>query len=164
MKLWLGARDIGLELAFERITMEELGTLLADDFARSKKRSDAELRKAMDSMDDWQREDIEESLSRPPSVPRWIDNVSSDIREQVREGYQTGDLTAAWVKKWSGDNCVQSDGKIPFLNFKNLSFFFVGKRLRVRDGLAFEGLQIGYCALFDNALGSINLRLPAQEQ
>ncbi len=52
------------------------------------------------------------------------------------------------------ENCSQGDGKIPFLDFKNLSFFF-GKRVRVRNGLAFEGLEIGYSGFFENALGSI---------
>ena len=65
------------------------------------------------------------------------------------------------MKKWARENCVQSGGKIPFLNFKNLSFFFSGKRLRVRDGLALEGLQIGYSGFFDNVHGAINLSPPA---
>jgi hypothetical protein len=158
--VWLRERDIGLDLTFERITVEELETLLGDDFERSKKKSDAVLKKAMENMDDWQREYLKEALSGPPSVPFWIENVKPEIREQIREGFLTGDRTAAWVKKWARENCFQSDSKIPFLNFKNLSFFFSSKRLRVRDGLAIEGLQIGYSGFFDNALGAINLPLP----
>jgi hypothetical protein len=163
--LWLGDRDIGLDLTFERITVEDLGTLLSADFERSKKKSDAVLTKAMESMDNWQREHLREALSSPRSVPWWIDDVRPEIREQVREGFSTGDNTGAWVKNWArNNNCVQSDGKIPFLDFKNLSFFFSGKRLRVRDGLALEGLQIGYSGFFDNALGAIDLLPPAQGQ
>jgi len=160
VKLWLRERDIGLDLVFERITVEELEKLLGADFERSKKKTDERLKKEMEKMDKWQREHLQEALSRPASVPWWIDKVSPEIREQVRQGFLTGDGTGTRVKKWALENCVETDGKIPFFNFKDLSFFFLGRRLRVRDGLAFEGLQIGYSSFFDNALGAINLALP----
>ena len=106
--------------------------ILSTDFERSKKKSDALPTKAMESMDNWQREHLQEVLSNPRSVPSWIDSVSPEIRERVRDGFLTGDNTGAWVKDWAQKNCVYRDGKIPFLDFKNLSFFFSGKRLRVR--------------------------------
>jgi hypothetical protein len=158
--LWFGERDIGLDLSFERISTEELEQLLAADFERCRKEIDALRQKAVEGMDERQREHLQEVLSDPPSAPSWIDKMSPDIRERVREGYRTSDNIGAWVKAWAIENCAQSDGKIPFLNFKNLSFFFFGKRLRVRNGLAFEGLQIDYNGFFDNALGAINLRAP----
>jgi hypothetical protein len=159
--LWLGERDIGLDLSFERVTMEALEKLLGTDFERSKKKTDAIRQKALERPDDRQRAQLQEALSGPQSVPRWVDKVNPAIREQVREGFLTGDNTGACVKKWARENSAQSDGKIPLINFKNISFFLFGRRLRIRNGLAFEGLEIGYSGSFENALGSLNLPAPA---
>ena len=91
--LWLGDRDIGLDLSFERIGMEDLEKLLGTDFELSKK-TDAVTHKALEGMDDWQRMQLQEVLSGPPCVPSWIENVIPEIREQVREGFLTGDDAA----------------------------------------------------------------------
>jgi hypothetical protein len=158
--LWIGDRDIGLDLSFERITMEELDKLLVDDFMRIKKKSDSLLDKALERIGNRLGQVWQESDSSQRAVPSWIDRVPEGIREQVREGFLTGDMTGPWVKKWARTNCAQSDGKIPFLNFKNLSFFFSGNRLRVRHGVTSEGLEIGYSAALDNAVGAFNLPAP----
>jgi hypothetical protein len=158
--LWLGERDIGLDISFERVSMEELEKVLGTDFERSKKKIDAVMQKVLEGIDDWQRAHLQEVLSGPPSVPGCIDSVNPAIREQVREAFLTGDNTGARAKKWARENCAQSDGKIPFLDFKNLSFFFYGKRLRIRNGLAFEGLEIDYSGSFEGALGAFNLPAP----
>jgi len=161
VKLWLSEEDVGLDLSFDRISLAELAVQLQVDFERSKKKTLKTLQKAMHGMDHWQREFLEKAMSGPPSVPPGIDGINPEIRERVREGFRTGDNVGAWVTNWARERCIQSDGKIPFLDFKHLSFFFSGKRLRVRDGLAFEGLDIDYTAAFDNALGAFNLRAPA---
>ncbi len=158
VKLWFGERDVGLDLTFERSSVADLSAVLNDDFERSKAKCDVGLQRVRDRIEQCLPEHLRNPFFGPPMVPWWIDRVSEDIREQVREGYLTGDKTGPWVKKWALNNCTESDGKIPFLNFKNLSFFFSGKRLRLRNGLAVEGMEIGYSGFFDNAVGAINLQ------
>jgi hypothetical protein len=48
----------------------------------------------------------------------------------------------------------------PLLVFKNLSLFFAGTRHRVRNGLAWEGRQLGYSGALSNAPGAFNLPAP----
>ena len=158
--LWFGKQDLGLDLSFERVSIDKLSKLLDSDFERSKKKSEAILKKSMEGLNGWQMEHRQEALLSSPSVPGWIDSVSEEIREEVREGFLTGDMIGPWAKKWARQNCAQGDGKIPFLDFKNLSFFLSGKRIRIRDGLAWEGIQADYNGFFENALGAINLPAP----
>jgi len=80
IKLWLGERDIGLDLIFERITFQKLDELLRADFERSKKRSDERLKKGMEKMEHWQRQYLQEGMSTPTKMPSWIDKIRTTIR------------------------------------------------------------------------------------
>lgn len=136
VKLWLGERDIGLDLSFKLMTERELDVVLEKDFTRGQEEFESLLRKKSEETPDYLLQYLEEAR-----VGRGKDPTGFAIRSWVRE------------------NRVSDGGRIPFFDFKNLSLFFGGKRLRIRNGLAFEGTRILYCACFGNAGGGINLNV-----
>jgi hypothetical protein len=108
VKVWLDKEDVGLELSFDRITMEKLGKILAED--REHTRLEAE----------------KENERMPPELQEYH-------RTWFRQSSQQPDVLGYRIKKWAEGNCVMDDGLIPFLNVEKMAIYFHGRRLDIAD-------------------------------
>jgi hypothetical protein len=150
VRVWLTSSDIGLELKFDRITLDELDGILASDRSRSEKRS---------------RRVIQEALDRlPPELSKLINKARSGrgivppcegLPDHIAKAVLRRDPTGYGVKDWVLKNCLDDDKKIPFLNFEQMALYSHGERITVRNGIG----GIDYCASFWSS-GAFNLGCP----
>ena len=155
IKVWFAPRDIGLDLSFQRLTVDELSVILQTDKERAETSPAAKRAKAeIDEMKAALPESIREYLSgdgiRMP--PSWID----DLPEHLRGAHLSGDPVGFSIKRWALQNCVEAEGKLTLLDFTNFSVNNAGRSIRIRNGIEEGQGFLGYCAAIDNA-GSFNL-------
>ena len=155
IKVLFKPRDIGLDLSFQRLTVEDLSGILQADKQRAEASPAAKRAKAViDEMIATFPESIRDSLSgdgirKPPS---WI----ADLPEHLREAHLSDDPVGFSIKQWARKNCVDAEGKLTLLDFTNFTVNAPGRRIRIRNGIGEGQGFLGYNAALDNA-GSFNL-------
>jgi len=165
IEVWFAERDIGLDVVISRLTDEELNELLETDRGRAKATFAAVEARVM--------QDLEKRLAGLPlnianyvrttydemkqnRSPRQIAAKVSEFRQRFGEtrvpdrilaAHFSGDPVGYRVRDWAHTHCVDSDGRIQLLNFRNLSIYRNGRHVRIRNGI---GKVAYYSALFDN--------------
>jgi hypothetical protein len=128
VKIWLDKEDVGLELSFQRVTMDELSEILDADWKRSQDRvakADEERRKTM-----------------PPNI------------REMQQAWRLFDppaqnTTGKIVKEWARENCLADDGRIPFLQVERMAINYHGRRYDFKDGHMNLGtIQLGQSSAF----------------
>ncbi|HBO45040.1 MAG TPA: hypothetical protein DD670_14145 [Planctomycetaceae bacterium] len=155
IKVWFAPRDIGLDLSFQRLTLDDLSRILQTDKERAENSPAAKRAKAeVDEIKAALPESIRDCLSGDEiQIPSsWIDRLP----EHLREAYLSGDPVGFSIKRWALQNCVDADGRLTLLDFTNCSVNNAGRSIRIRNGIE-EGHGFWrYCAAIDSA-GSFNL-------
>jgi len=146
IKAWFAKRDVGLDLSFRRVRIEELNEALAED----RQRGESIRAKLPDLLPPEMRAVIEEHCSPSPS---WAANLP----EGIREAYLSGDPTGEIVRRWATANCLDDEQRIPFLDFRNIVVHHGGRQVLIRNGIREGEGGIVYSASFDNASGAFNL-------
>jgi hypothetical protein len=121
VKVWLGGADIGLDVMFDRISLEALDGRLAEDRAKAMK-SAARLMEAQ------------------------LKDFPSEIRTMIEEACdptQCGDIVRQHILAWVHKNCLDDEGKIPFLDFRQLAIYFHGQRITIKNSIG----NMLYCAV-----------------
>jgi hypothetical protein len=146
IKAWFAKRNVGLDVSFRRLRIEELNEVLAEDRLR------AESIRA--NRPDLLPPEIQAIFEehRGPS-PSWAANLP----ERIREAYLSGDPTGEIVRRWATANCLDDEQRIPFLDFRNMVVHLGGRQVLIRKGIREGEGGIVYSASFDNASGAINL-------
>jgi hypothetical protein len=126
IKVWLAHRDIGLDLEFARLRPDDLRGLLRSD----RDRAEARRPSTSELAGQWalSPEEVERLLSQPPS---WIDQLPP----RLRRAYASEDPVAALVMDWALRRCLDDEGMIPVLSFRNLRVYDQGKTVTVRHAL-----------------------------
>lgn len=147
VKMWFKKLDIGLDLSFRRITIDELKESLAEDKLRSDKQSAGILEAVLANL--------------PPEMRAMVENPPpgsfAHFPEQFRTAYESGDHVGWHIQEWVKANCLDDEGMIPFLDFKNMKLHEAGRAIVIRSGIQEGERHIGYGGAFDNAAGAINL-------
>jgi hypothetical protein len=113
-KVWLTKEDIGLELSFRRLTLEQLGEQVAADWL-------------------WEQhllseQGVSSELPRlPPHAADWTD--------EDRQAYRVRGFIGTAVVRWARENCLMDDNLVPFLNFEQLAINYHGQRYTIREGV-----------------------------
>jgi hypothetical protein len=154
IKIWFAPRDIGLDLLFARITIDELDDILARDKKRAEdspaaKRAREEIERAMNDLPTSVREILSE---REPLLPPGIE----ELPRHIREAFLSGDPTGTMTRHWASQHSLDDDGKLALLDFTNIAIHDDGRNIRIRNGFGEGPGLFGYNAAFDNA-GSFNL-------
>jgi hypothetical protein len=147
--IWLDEEDVGLQLSFERITMDKLERVLEQDRKRSEKKTSG----LMQSFTEHLPPDIQKMISDPQSMRLKMPRLDG-LPPEIREAQLSGDPTGYIVKEWARKNCMMDDGLIPFLNFEQMAIYFHGERITIKDGVADF---LDYCSAINNGTGAINL-------
>lgn len=125
IKVWLEKRDIGLHVRFRRCTMDELGEQLKLDQERA------------------------ESTSQ-------VQGMLQQMRQQFDLPKDTSSFPGpaeSFVLDWAKMNCLEPDGHLPLIDFRNLHLLDNGRDIRIRNGIQ-EGVRFtGCCAAFDCGVG-----------
>ena len=155
IKVWFAPRDIGLDLSFQRLTVDELSRILQTDKERAEnspaaKRAKAEIDELKAALPESMRDYLSGAETQIPLS--WIDHLP----EHLRQAYLSGDPVGFSIKRWALQNCVDADGKLTLLDFTNFSVKNAGRTIRIRNGIEEGQGFLGYCAAIDNA-GSFNL-------
>jgi hypothetical protein len=151
--VWLANRDIGMDLSFRRITVDELGTILAKDREKAETTkgqvmpTSAEIETRFPPE---MRAMIEEARRTPPS---WLESLPPHLREL----HVSDDPVGTQVRNWAKANCQDDEQRIPFLDFRRMKVCCDGKYIVIRDGLRLVSGGIFYSASFDNKGGAIRL-------
>jgi hypothetical protein len=106
VKIWLSDRNVGMELSFRRMTLQQVDKLLARDRERAR-------RKAADLM--------------PPAFRRLIS--SSPLLSD-----RNSDLPGPFIREYA-ESQVDDEDKVAFLDFKKLRVHSKGRELVVGDGI-----------------------------
>ena len=77
--------------------------------------------------------------------------------DRFRSAYESGDHVGWRVQEWAKANCLDDEGMIPFLDFKNMNLHESGRAIVIRSGIQEGERRIGYGGAFDNGVGAINL-------
>jgi hypothetical protein len=156
IKVWFAKHDIGLAVTISRLTNERLDRILKTD----RERAQAKLARIEARV----KEDLESGLARmarflpdeadairrrynemtQPQSPEEIARKVAEHRQQfptsnmpdrILQAHFSGDHTGYRVKNWAYEHCVDRDGRIRFLDFKNLSVYRNHRHVRVRNGI-----------------------------
>lgn len=130
VKVWIDRKNVGLDMVFGRITMDDLRGRLARDANVTMKAMAGETAKLPAEI----RAQIEASLASDPIGP--IGNC---------------------VLEWAQKNCVDDEGMVPFLNIETMALWYHGHSWRTHNGIA--GFLF-YSAAFNNKKGAINVGCP----
>jgi hypothetical protein len=130
IKVWLTQDDIGLELGFKRISMEELDGILSQD----RERAAANVTKHLEEECAW---------------------VPSDFQDLIRQELFS-DPIGPIVKAWAQEHCKEEDGLIPLLDFEQMAIYFRGHKITIRNGI---GGFLYYSAVFGNAKSAVNIQI-----
>ena len=144
VKAWFAPRDVGIELRFTRVTLDELGATLADDRERAEKASKLLIRALPP--------DIQAEFDRPPSLS-WL----AQLPAEIRDAFLSGDPVGWRVRKWATANCLDDEQRIPLLDFKRMVVYGEGRRIVISDGIREGEGEIVYTSAFDNGSGAFNL-------
>ena len=109
LKLWMGKRDIGLELRLRHVSAQELREMLRQDEDDATKACLSDL---------------------PGGHP---------LRKMISSGRADEFGPARSILDFAKENCVDGDGNIPVLDIVNAKLHAGGVRLRVRNGLGTTG-------------------------
>jgi uncharacterized coiled-coil protein SlyX len=146
IKAWFAKRDIGLDLSFRRVRMEELNEALTED----RQRAENIQAKLTHLLTPEMQVLIEQNSGRPPS---W----ATGLPEGIREAHLSGDPVGWSVRHWATTNCLDDEQRIPFLDFRNMVVHDGGRRVLIRNGIRQGEGGIVYCTSFDNGSGAFNL-------
>ncbi len=156
VSIWFAKGSIGLDLSFVRITVDELDAIIKGDSDRAKKHTNKLLEKFRETLSVEMRDLL--SVDRPQSTPlhtSWLDG--SGLPDHIREAFGSDDPIRASTLGWAKAKCMDSDGRIPFLNFENMALNYHGTPIRIRNGIRSGGMEIVYCAFFEAGRAAINL-------
>lgn len=149
VKVWLEPRDVGLDLSYKRVTLDELGGILSKDRERAEAKSKELLKARIHTWPPEIAQMIEEAQSRPRTIPpEWLESMP----DELREAYLADDPVGHLVKSWAVKDCMTDDGLVPFLDFEQLAILHHGARIAIRDGIG----GMDYNASFNN-FGGVNL-------
>lgn len=150
LKFWLARRNIGLDLSFQRVTLDELSATLEADRRRAKKAFELQLPAEVQDM-------LRQAKSDTGND--WFQSLPSfqDIPEEIRDAHLSGDPTGTFVKRWANTHCLDDEQRVALMNFENLCLHDGDRRVVVRNGIAADGYVIGYSSSFGNAAGGFNL-------
>ena len=145
IKVWLDKEDVGLELSFNRISMEELEDKLELDSQAAKAVFDRiEQARRQEALNQIAPEHREDWLQMMGELWATIDKCKDDpVRREVM--------------RWVSENCQMDDGLIPFLNFEQMAIYFHGHRITIKDGVS---EFIHYCAALEMRGAAFNIRCP----
>jgi hypothetical protein len=93
---------------------------------------------------------MERGLSQP--LPPW----AVDLPVDVRDTFIRNDPTGVFIRTWASANRLDDEGRIQFLDFKNMVVHHQGRRITIRDGVREGKAGVVYSAAFNNA-AAINL-------
>jgi hypothetical protein len=117
VKVWFAEREIGLDMAFERLRPHELQDVLRTD--REHAAATAKRRQEFGGFADLSPEEMaadEDNL--PPMMPR---------------AHASDDRVGALVMRWAERCCLDEDGRIPLLDIRDLRLYDRGKPKSLRD-------------------------------
>lgn len=127
IKIWLQERQIGIDLEYSRKTIQQI---------------DEQIQRDQPGFDSLPFEDaLPEPIHDSESFYQNLKQIS-DFREVIRIGFQRNDQVGTFVR-WHAAHCMDSDGRIPFLNFKNCRLNSGGRTIAMRNG-RFENME--FCA------------------
>jgi len=154
IKIWFAPRDIGLDLSFRRLTMDELSDILQTDKKRAEesptgRHAREEMERAMGDLPASFRDLISEGGPRMPAG-------GEGLPKHIAEAFWSGDPVGSFTKDWASTHCLDDDDKITLLDFANVSVNNAGRHIRIRNGIGEGPGYMVYCAAFDNG-GSFNL-------
>jgi hypothetical protein len=150
VKAWFPERKVGLDLSFRRLTVDELDAVLKPDRERSEEAGKAMRMKMMADLPD----DIKQVLSESDNTTSpWADRLPGPLRTACLNKDPVGTM----VKEWAKANCLDDEGRVPLLDFKNMTIHEAGRCIVIRDGIREGEGQILYSFAADNKLGSFNL-------
>lgn len=150
VKAWFAERKVGLELSFNRLTVDELGAILELDRQRGEEVGKAMRMKMLADLPDHIKELLRENDNTPPS---WIDSLP----EPLRTARLSKDPVGTMVKEWAKANCLDDEGCVPLIDFKSMTIHETGRCIVIRDGIREGEGHISYSFLADNKQGSFNL-------
>ena len=107
VKIWLSQRDVGMDLSFRRITLQELNEVLAQDRQRARKK-------------------VEELIS--PEMKRFLS------ANPMLSGGENGDLNGPFIRSYA-ESQLDDEERVAFLDFKKLRVHSNGRELVVSDGI-----------------------------
>ena len=154
IKVWLASANIGLELTFDRITLDELDNVLAKDKKRSDEKSSRVIQSVLNSFPQHVHECFNEAIAGPRMLPP---GSFEGLPEHILNGWLSGDPTGYGVRDWVLKKCLDDEKKVPFLNFEQLAIYNHGERITIRNGIG----RIHYCAAFES-WGAFNLGCPCK--
>ena len=154
VKVWLASANIGLEVTFARITLDELDDVLAKDRERAEARSSEIIQNVLDSFPQHAHEYFKKAIAGPRMLPP---GSFEGLPEHIVKGWLSGDPTGYGVRDWVLKNCLDDEKKVPFLNFEQLAIYNHGERITIRNGIG----GIDYCAVFE-CQGVFNLQCPCK--
>jgi hypothetical protein len=138
VKVWLDKEDVGLDLSFRRVRIEDLEMMLKEDRERSLERNR-----------EWHEQLPEEVREL------WLTRL-----EELTKRLQKEDLGAEIVRQWVKSNCQMDDGLIPLLNFEQMAIHFHGYRHVIKGGVEDGAANLFlYCIRLDCKDGH-NLKCP----
>ena len=148
VRVWLARRDIGLDLSFKRLTLQELEIKLSQDHDRC----DARVKGLMDEMEAKLPPEVAKMFQEARSGPRRLPPGAEDLPDEIKEAFLSDDQVGHRITSWASRECLADDDRIPFLDFHQLAVFHHGERTTIRDGIG----GIDYNAFIDN-YGGVNL-------
>jgi hypothetical protein len=141
--IWFGHRKIGLKLTFERLSMDELSSLLESDKAATDNQVIEQL----------PPEALSAFQEHQAGAPYRIGALGSSLElpPHLLEAIVAKDPVGTAVKRWALQNCTESDGLIPFLNFERMNLWFHKQQWSIGNTInpGNSKWHIGYNAFLD---------------
>jgi hypothetical protein len=147
VKAWFARRDVGLDLSFKRVTLDELNGVMAED----RRRAESIGKELQDRLPPDLQALIGKHRDQPP--PSW----EAELPDEIREIHCSNDRIGTMVRKWAMANCQDDEQRIPFLDFKNMVVHHSGRRIVIRNGIREGEGGIVYSASLNNVRGAFNL-------
>jgi hypothetical protein len=161
IRVWFSKRDIGMELSFHRVILEELEKILAIDRDRASRASEKQLSQVLSQAP----QNIQELIKgrRSSSISDSMRSMLADsgLPVDIREASLSGDQTGWMVREYAKQQ-LDDEGKIALLDFKRLHLQAENGELVVHKGLVVQGgssIVVRYSASFGNGQGGFNLQL-----
>jgi hypothetical protein len=144
IKIWSPHEDVGLDLQFDRVTPDHLYQLSRQDGARVPKETQIKQTPFFERMAELHRE-MQDQGQAPPSPPKWW---LKDLSEDQRKRFQTDDPVTVRTQLWAEENCIESDGLIPLLDFRGMHIFHNGKEITIKNGIVAGPLSLHHSSSF----------------
>ncbi len=158
LKFWLSQRNIGLNLSFERVTLDKLSAILEVDRLRGEQAFEKRFQIVKQQLPAALR-DKATKLSSEPDYG-WLQSLPlfQQLPEEIQETCLSEDFISTLVKVWASSHCMDDERRIPLLNLENIVLFDGSRRVEIRNGIVADGgSTISYSASFDNGGSSFNI-------